>query len=251
MVDVICVFLGSLVPALEKRLTRFIDDTKKLRMTDSTYVVTNEGKDAVLDAIEYLKDRAKKHIVAEDLIWSTEAANVCKKHVQNAVEAATQETALISTDAHTEFKRLFEEEFDGEEKIGGHAECHEYGSLEALEVLLNLIVDDGNQSRSNRKTLFGNWDYVGCSSQDHPKYKRMTSIMFVVAEDTMEKEMSSAVKAAEAELGLEDDKKYDWVKKQTNVNMNGKGIITVTFTLLLRNGKEEVVEYKCQSKQAN
>lgn len=214
-----------------------------MKTGDFSYILTVEGKSAVLEAIEFLQSRINKSIVGEDLIWSDTAANLCSFHCDRGAQDPDN-TGLIPSEDHNDFKILFQEEFGGEEKVGGHAECHEYGSADALEVILTLIIDDGNETRSNRNHLFGNWDYVGLSSKTNPKFKQMTSVVFIVAEDTVQQELSAAIEVAEDILAI---KEIDWSKKKVGVSLDTKGFITVNFTLTMRDGRDKVLTHKMAS----
>lgn len=206
--------------------------------------MTHEGKQAVKEAIEYLQKRKQSAQKSEELIWSDEAAALCSENTDRGIEAPDS-AGLIPQKAHERFKTLFSEEFGGEEKVGGHAECHEYGSADALEILLTLIIDDGNATRSNRQHLFGNWDYVGLSSKPNPTYKQMTSMLFVVAEDTIQQELSAAVQVSEELLCIKDMK---WSKKKVGVALDPKGFILVTITLSFAEGPDKVLTHKMASK---
>lgn len=240
--------LDGAIKALEDRIGKFIPKTNKFMLTPKSYIMTNEGVEAVQSAIKFLKERKAAGIVSEELIWSDEAYAVCSRHTLKNCSAGPDSCDLFDEADTEKFKSLFEEEFGGQEKVGGFAECHDFGSFDPIDVILTLIIDDGNESRSNRTSLFGNWDYVGLSSREHPKFKRMTSILFVVAEDSVDKELNTVVKAAEAMYGLEEGKssklsQYDWISKKTRVAVDPKGAITVTFTLILADGTEKVLEY--------
>lgn len=246
-------------------MEKFIDGTKKLQRTPMTFVTTHEGKAAVHEALDFVRARVKAGSVVDYLTWSDECHNIAKKHTGFTLSSFKKKESskskdgsevgldleLISPAAHSEFTRLFKEEFQGDEEISGHAECHDFGSLDPTEVVLSLVIDDGNSTRSNRATLFGNWDYIGVSSlelKEYPQYKRLTSLMFVLSMETVDRELEYARQLAEEKLEIGNKDKHDWLKKGTSVKMDKKGVITVTFKLELRNGKEEVLHYEYQSK---
>ena len=62
---------------------------------------------------------------------------------------------------------------------GQFGESTDFGSLSPEMVVVNLLVDDGNQSRSNRRMLFKEtYRKIGCGSAPHSTYKSVTVIMY-------------------------------------------------------------------------
>jgi uncharacterized protein YkwD len=62
---------------------------------------------------------------------------------------------------------------------GQFGESTDFGSLSPEMVVVNLLVDDGNQSRSNRRMLFKEtYRKVGCGCVPHNKFKSVTVIMY-------------------------------------------------------------------------
>lgn len=56
-------------------------------------------------------------------------------------------------------------------------ECIDYGSTDARDIIISLIVDDGVPSRGHRKLLLEpGFEYVGIASGFHLRYKSMTVI---------------------------------------------------------------------------
>ena len=57
------------------------------------------------------------------------------------------------------------------------AECVEVGSKTASDIVSALIIDDGNEERSNRKALFSkNLKYVGVSCAAHKGFGIVTVV---------------------------------------------------------------------------
>ena len=62
---------------------------------------------------------------------------------------------------------------------GQFGESTDFGSLTPEMVVVNLLVDDGNKSRSNRKMLFKeSYRKIGCGCVPHNHYKSVTVIMY-------------------------------------------------------------------------
>ena len=64
--------------------------------------------------------------------------------------------------------------YDG--KLG---ESSDFGSVRPLLTCINLLVDDGNKSRSNRKMLFKEtYRKIGCGCSPHNTFQSVTVIMY-------------------------------------------------------------------------
>ena len=62
---------------------------------------------------------------------------------------------------------------------GQFGESTDFGSLSPEMVVVNLLVDDGDKSRSNRKMLFKEtYRKIGCGCVPHNQYKSVTVIMY-------------------------------------------------------------------------
>lgn len=60
------------------------------------------------------------------------------------------------------------------------AECIEIGSMDPSDIVASLIVDDGNEERSNRKVVFSrNVKFVGVACHSHPTFGVVTVIDFI------------------------------------------------------------------------
>mmetsp|Transcript_13562 Transcript_13562/g.15449 ORF Transcript_13562/g.15449 Transcript_13562/m.15449 type:complete len:257 (+) Transcript_13562:225-995(+) len=227
-----------LVLALEGRKLRFVEGTTKMRLTESIFVDTNEGVAAIDEAIEFLENMAEQVENGEKsyelLSWSDEAAANTKLHVmKNCANNATD--LLIGSEIEETLKASLEAE-----GLGNYAESSEYGSSTAMDVVLNLIVDDGNGSRSNRMNIFGNYEYFACSSEKHPQYEQMTTLLFILSTNSLKAELQAAQHAAEN--AVEDPE--GWASKSISSELNEAGVITITFTYLMKDGSEEIQEFK-------
>jgi hypothetical protein len=62
---------------------------------------------------------------------------------------------------------------------GQFGESTDFGSMSPEMVVVNLLVDDGNKTRGNRKMLFKEtYKKIGCGSAPHNSFKSVTVIMF-------------------------------------------------------------------------
>ena len=60
------------------------------------------------------------------------------------------------------------------------AECIELAGINGREIVSSLIVDDGNEERSNRKVIFSkNLKYVGIACAPHKEFGTVTVINFI------------------------------------------------------------------------
>lgn len=62
---------------------------------------------------------------------------------------------------------------------GYYAECCDYGSNRAIDIVLSLLIDEGVPDLGHRKIiLYGEYQDVGISIQSHTKYRNCTVIDF-------------------------------------------------------------------------
>ena len=63
---------------------------------------------------------------------------------------------------------------------GAFAMSSDFGSLTPEFVVMNLIVDDGNKSRNNRKMMFdGRYYKIGLGTCKHSTFRQCTVILYV------------------------------------------------------------------------
>ena len=138
-----------------------------LRIPKQPGLMTKEGPAAYREAADYLLSLPKLQPLTLD----------------NALNSAAQDMA-------TELSRY--EEFEQMDAINresilekyGHyegqfGESTDFGSMSPEMVIVNLLVDDGDKSRSNRKMLFKeSYRKIGCGSAPHSTYNSVTVIMF-------------------------------------------------------------------------
>lgn len=108
------------------------------------------------------------------LIYSPEIAKAAKAHVDDIGRAG--ESVHIGGDGSTPTQRVGRQ-IKWKSMV---AECIEVGSTIPSEIIESLIIDDGNEERSNRKVIFGrNAKYVGVACGKHETYGIITVIDFI------------------------------------------------------------------------
>ena len=129
--------------------------------------MTQEGPSAYREAADFLLSLPKLQPLTLD----------------NALTSAAQEMAneLSHYDEFEQMNNINRESIL--EKYGHYegqfGESTDFGSMTPEMVVVNLLVDDDNKSRSNRKMLFKEtYRKIGCGSAPHNTYKSVTVIMF-------------------------------------------------------------------------
>jgi uncharacterized protein YkwD len=149
----------SYIPVLEAQLEYFKDNI--LYRPGETPVQTYEGKEAFLQAIEYLRTvQPVEGLTLHEAI--TAAAN------EHAVDIGTK--GLVTHEG-SDGRNL-------SDRIENHAEwevaCGEnldFGSKNAVNIIVNLLVDDGVEARPKRNHLFNpKFRFVGVGVHEHREY---------------------------------------------------------------------------------
>lgn len=138
-----------------------------LRIPKQPGLMTREGPAAYKEAADYLLSLPKLQPLTMD----------------NALTGAAQEmaTELSHYDEFEQMDNINRESIL--EKYGHYegqfGESTDFGSMSPEMVVINLLVDDDNKSRSNRKMLFKEtYRKIGCGCAPHNTYKSVTVIMF-------------------------------------------------------------------------
>jgi uncharacterized protein YkwD len=125
---------------------------------------TNEGSTAVREAIRALRQQAP----LPPLEWADGLALAARDHVRD--QGPSGATGHDGTDGSS---------MDGRVRRygawnGTAAENIDYGSANARDVLISLIVDDGVPSRGHRRNIFNpNLRVMGGACGPHTRYRRM------------------------------------------------------------------------------
>ncbi len=169
---------NALVPSLVSRLEHFSSNV--YRYPGAIPVETYEGEKAVTEAIEFMGNQESLPILA----FHKELQNVALEHAEDLAESA--EAAHIGTASSTTPAQRISKTFKWAKMV---AECIELGSVTAAEIVASLIIDDGNEERSNRKVIFSkNLRLIGVACAPHKAFGVVTVIDFAGGE--YEKEIS-------------------------------------------------------------
>ena len=142
-------------------------DGKILRLPHESGIETQEGSEAYKEAAEFLSKAPKLPPLTVDPKL-TEVANEMVKEMSkfNEIEEmdAVDRKSIIKKYGH----------YDG--SLG---ESTDFGSVTPVLACVNLIVDDGNESRSNRQLLFkDNFKVMGVACVPHDELGSITLIMY-------------------------------------------------------------------------
>lgn len=125
---------------------------------------TNEGPNAVREAIRALRQQAP----LPALEWADGLAQAARDHVRDqGPSGATGHDGNDGSSMDVRIRRYGAWN-------GSSAENIDYGSANARDVLISLIVDDGVPSRGHRRTIFNpNLLVMGAACGPHTRYRRM------------------------------------------------------------------------------
>ena len=123
-----------------------------------------------MEAIEFLKKQEPLPV----LVYSKEVEKAAQAHAED-LERNSQ-CAHVGGDGNGPTQRVGKQ-LKWTKMV---AECIEVCGKAASDIICSLIVDDGNEERSNRKVLFSkNCHLVGVSCVPHPIYGILTVINFI------------------------------------------------------------------------
>lgn len=181
----------SFVPKLEGKLKYFKGTQFRNPVTKIT-ISTKEGANAVKSAIEELKQIPS----LPELKWKEGIARSSMDHANDIGPKGL--FAHKGSDESSSAERL-----QRYGQFNGHAESIDFYNTEPEEVVLALLIDDGNKQRSNRLNLLNQaFRYCGIASQKHSQADVCVVINF--AADYMEAKIVDSPKAGS--LGLSSKK---------------------------------------------
>ena len=138
-----------------------------LRIPKQPGLMTQEGPTAYREAADFLLSLPKLQPLSID----------------NGLTSIAQEMAT-ELSHYEEFEQMNAIDRDSIIEKYGHyegqfGESTDFGSMTPEMVVINLLVDDGDKKRSNRKMLFKEtYRKIGCGCAPHSTYKSVTVIMF-------------------------------------------------------------------------
>ena len=138
-----------------------------LRIPKQPGLMTTEGPTAYKEAADFLLSLPKLQPLNPDSALTSAAQEMATElgHCQEfeQMDSINREEIL---DKYGRYEGQFGESTD-------------FGSLSPEMVVVNLLVDDGNKSRSNRKMLFKEtYRKIGCGCVPHNTFKSVTVIMY-------------------------------------------------------------------------
>ena len=138
-----------------------------LRIPKQPGLMTTEGPTAYREAADFLLSLPKLQPLALDNSLNSAAQDMAEElsHYEEF-----EQMDAINRDSILEKYGRYEGQF---------GESTDFGSMSPEMVVVNLLVDDGNKSRGNRKMLFKEtYRKIGCGSAPHSTYKSVTVIMY-------------------------------------------------------------------------
>ena len=138
-----------------------------LRIPKQNALMTNEGATAYREAADFLLSLPKLKALTPD-----KGLNNVAQEMADELTHYSEFAQMDSIDRDAIINKYGKYE-------GKFGESTDFGSQTPEMVVINLLVDDGNKSRSNRKMLFQEAYYkIGVGCAPHNKFKSVTVIMY-------------------------------------------------------------------------
>lgn len=152
----------SYIPLLEEHLATFIDETHYTENNESNVRIrTREGKAAVLECISYLQ--------TVEPVVGIKGNSLLESSALDHVKDLSQKNKLshISADGSSIQHRI-ERYGTWRGFIGENIDC---GNRSAVQIVMMLLIDDGDASRGHRENCLNpNFLEVGAAIASHPSY---------------------------------------------------------------------------------
>ena len=153
------------IPILEKYLENF-DDNILTRPDKNECIETQEGPKAYKEAIEFLKNQKP----INEIEFDEEASKVAEEYAKKLSNSGEDEQGEDETHIEERVEKYLDYDF-------AISECIDFGGSTGIEVIVNLLVDDGVKLRTHRENLFSNkFQYYGVAVASHPEYDYCTVI---------------------------------------------------------------------------
>ncbi|MDR1860723.1 MAG: CAP domain-containing protein [Bacteroidales bacterium] len=138
-----------------------------LKIPGALVLITNEGKAACEEAISFMKEQSSMAALELNTGLNKAAQNLCNE------QSKSGDTGHFSADGKAPKDRM---QLFGTFSPAAWAcgESISYGSPSARRAVIDMLIDDGVNSRGHRTTLMsGNWTHVGFGWASHPTYRTM------------------------------------------------------------------------------
>ncbi|CDW89935.1 UNKNOWN [Stylonychia lemnae] len=157
----------EMIPHLEKILATFEGDV--MYIDGQIGIQTNEGPAAVQEAIEFAKTAAP----VGTLTWNDQLARCSQDHVEDiGPKGLTQHESSKGEGLMAKVSKHFQVN-------GMVGENLSFGQSSGIDVVLQLVIDDGVASRGHRNNIFqSKFGKLGCFSGQHSGYETMTCLVY-------------------------------------------------------------------------
>lgn len=159
----------SFIPALQDRLYRMKDG--KIIVRTGVKLVTKEGEAAIKEAIEYLEE-------AEPITQSLKACKaLCKSAQGHADDTGPKGMTGHYGSNGSEMTERIDQYVEYAEWKGENCNYSEFNK--ARDIVIDLLIDDGQADRSHRRNLFEpNFICLGVGMAEHSKYRKAVVINY-------------------------------------------------------------------------
>lgn len=147
-----------------------IDNSNVYTNSQGYLIRTQEGQGAVDEAINAMHLQKPMPMLHPQQYLALAASDLCNDLGPKGM------TGHIGTDGSSMKQRIARHNPDAQN--AGCSEISSYGEMTPVETVRSLIVDDGVQSRANRKMLFENLSSTGIAIGTHAKYYKMYVLVF-------------------------------------------------------------------------
>ena len=153
------------IPILEKYLENF-DDNILTRPDKNECIETQEGPKACKEAIEFLKNQKP----INEIEFDEEASKVAEEYAKVLSNSGEEENGEDEFHIEQRVEKYLDYDYAISENI-------DFGGSTGVEVIVNLLVDDGVKLRTHRENLFSDkFQYYGVAVSTHPEYDYCTVI---------------------------------------------------------------------------
>jgi len=153
------------IPILERYLENF-DDNILTRPDKNECIETQEGPKAFKEAIEFLKNQKPIY----EIEFDEEGSKVAEEYAKILSNSGEEEQGQDESHIEERVEKYLDYDYSISENI-------DFGGSSGIEVMVNLLVDDGDEKRTHRENLFSHkFQYFGVSVASHPEYEFCTII---------------------------------------------------------------------------